>query len=243
MTAPPDVAAQVARRLADLRERIAASGRDPGSVRIVAVTKGHGPEVCAAAAANGLVDLGESYAQELAAKAAEPALADEVRWHFVGGLQSRRVRSMAGHVHLWQSVDRAALVAEVARFAPGARVLVQVALSGEPGKAGCRWDDAPALVADATAAGLIVEGLMGVGPTTGGPEAARPGFRRLRQLADELGLGTVSMGMSGDLPVALEEGATMLRVGTALFGPRPPRAAVRAWGPSGPAERNTQGRQ
>jgi hypothetical protein len=132
-------------------------------------------------------------------------------------------------VHLWQSVDRPRLVAEVARWAPGARVLVQVALSAEAGKAGCAPSDAPALVASATEAGLVVEGLMGVGPTSGGPEAARPGFRRLRRMADELGLRTVSMGMSGDVPVALAEGATLLRVGTALFGPRPSRAAVRAW--------------
>lgn len=231
MTVSADLAEEVAVRLAELRERIAASGRDPASVRIVAVTKGHGPEVCAAAVANGLVDLGESYAQELEGKAAAPALAgSDVRWHFVGVLQGRRVRPVAGLVHLWQSVDRPRLVAEIARWAPRARVLVQVALSGEPGKAGCGWEDVPALVVDAERAGLTVEGLMGVGPTTGGPEAARPGFRRLRRLAEDLGLGTVSMGMSGDVPVALAEGATMLRVGTALFGPRPPRAAVRAWG-------------
>jgi pyridoxal phosphate enzyme (YggS family) len=229
VTVSDDVVEQVAVRLAGLHEQIAASGRHPDSIRIVAVTKGHGPEVCAAAVANGLVDLGESYAQELVVKAADPALAG-VRWHFVGGLQARRVRSVAGCVHLWQSIDRPRLVAEVARSAPGARVLVQVALSDEPGKAGCRWDAVPALVGQAADAGLAVEGLMGVGPTTGGPEAARPGFRRLREMADELGLGTVSMGMSGDVPVALAEGATMLRVGTALFGPRPPRAAVRAWG-------------
>jgi len=137
---------------------------------------------------------------------------------------------VAGLVHLWQSIDRPKLVAEVARWAPGARVLVQVALSDEPGKPGCPFADVPELAAEATAAGLEVDGLMGVGPTAGGPESARPGFRRLRHLADDLGLATVSMGMSGDLPVALAEGATMLRVGTALFGPRPRGAPVRAWG-------------
>ena len=236
MTAPESLVDQVGVRLAALREQIRVSGRDPESVQIVAVTKGHGPDACAAAVANGLLDLGESYAQELVAKAAEiggdgaAALRDAaVRWHFVGGLQTRRVRAVAGLVHLWQSVDRPRLVAEVARWAPGALVLVQVALSAEPGKAGCAPADAPALVASATEAGLVVEGLMGVGPTSGGAEAARPGFRRLRRVADELGLRTVSMGMSGDVPVALAEGATLLRVGTALFGPRPSRAAVRAW--------------
>jgi uncharacterized pyridoxal phosphate-containing UPF0001 family protein len=234
VTASPGVgseAEQVAVRLAALRRQIDASGRDPASVRIVAVTKGHGPDVCQAALANGLTDIGESYAQELSAKAADPRLAGApVRWHFVGGLQTGRVRTVAHLVHLWQSVDRPRLVTEVARWAPGARVLVQAALSDEAGKAGCPFADVPGLVAEAGQAGLLVEGLMGVGPTSGGPEAARPGFRRLRQLADELGLPTVSMGMSGDVPVALAEGATVLRVGTALFGPRPRRAPVRAWG-------------
>lgn len=220
---------QVAMRLAELRDLIGRSGRDPRSVRIVAVTKGHGPEACEAALANGLTDLGESYAQEMVAKAADPGLA-RARWHFIGGLQTGRVRSIAGLVNLWQSVDRPRLVTEIARWAPGARMLVQVALSDEPGKAGCPFVDVPALVVLAGDAGLVVDGLMGVGPTIGGPEGARPGFRRLRRTADELGLGTVSMGMSGDVPVAMAEGATVLRVGTALFGPRPHRAGVRAWG-------------
>lgn len=229
MTAAPPLVDQVAARLADLRQVIEASGRDPETVQIVAVTKGHGPEACEAALANGLCDLGESYAQELVAKAADPRLGG-ARWHFIGGLQTRRVRSIAGLVHLWQSIDRTRLVAPVARAAPGARVLVQVALSDEPGKAGCAFDEVADLVSIAGDAGLVVEGLMGVGPTVGGAEAARPGFRRLRQTADELGLGTVSMGMSADVPVALAEGATVLRVGTALLGPRPSRAGVRAWG-------------
>ena len=221
---------QVAARLADLRRLIEDSGRDPASVRIVGVTKGHGPEVCAAAVAAGLTDLGESYAQELSAKAADERLR-EVRWHFIGGLQARKVRSVAALVHLWQSIDRPKLVHEVARWAPGARVLVQVRLSDEPGKAGCAPSEVPDLVAEAARAGLVVEGLMGVGPTAGGAEAARPRFRELARAAADLGLETVSMGMSDDLAVAVAEGATVVRVGAALFGPRPARAAVRAWGP------------
>jgi len=229
VTAPRGLAEQAAARLAELRRRIEMSGRDPQSVQIVAVTKGHRPEVCAAALAIGLCDLGESYGQELVTKAADPRL-EGARWHFVGGLQARRVRSVAGVVDLWQSVDRPKLMTELARWAPRARLLVQVALSPEPGKAGCPPAEVAALVAQAAEAGLRVEGLMGVGPTEGGPEAARAGFRRLRRMAVELGLDTVSMGMSADVSVALSEGATMLRVGTALFGPRPPRAGVRAWG-------------
>ncbi len=221
---------QVAARLADLRRLIEDLGRDPASVRIVGVTKGHGPEVGAAAIAAGLTDLGESYAQELAVKAADERLRG-VRWHFIGGLQARKVRSVAALVHLWQSIDRPKLVHEVARWAPGARVLVQVRLSDEPGKAGCDPSEVPGLVAEAARAGLLVEGLMGVGPTEGGAEAARPRFRELARTAADLGLETVSMGMSDDLAVAVAEGATVVRVGAALFGPRPARAAVRAWGP------------
>ena len=220
----------VAARLASVRELIQASGRDPESVRIVGVTKGHGPEVCEAALAAGLTDLGESYAQELVAKAADSRLG-AARWHFIGGLQARKVRLLTGTVSLWQSIDRIKLVDEVARWAPGAHVLVQVSLSDEPGKAGCSFFDAPGLVAEASRAGLVVDGLMGVGPTAGGAEAARPGFRQLARAAADLGLREVSMGMSADVSVAVAEGATVVRLGSALFGPRPARAAVRAWAP------------
>ena len=143
--------------------------------------------------------------------------------HFIGQLQTNKVRQLAGLVDVWESVDRPRLVAELARRAPGARVLVQVDTTGEEGKGGCPIADVPALVRTATDAGLAVAGLMTVGPTEGGPEAARPGFRAVRALVDELGLTTCSMGMTADLDVALEEGSTEIRVGTALFGPRPPR--------------------
>jgi len=211
----------VAERVAAVRARIADAGGE-GRVTLVAVTKGFGPEVVAAAIAAGVDDVGESYAQELVAKA---AVVDVPRWHFVGRLQANKVRALAGTVALWQSVDRARLVDEVARRAPGAQVLVQVDVSGEPSKGGCPPEQVPALVERAAAAGLEPAGLMAVGPQ-GGPEAARPGFRALVRLADRLGLAERSMGMSGDLEVAVQEGATMVRVGTALFGPRPPRAGA-----------------
>ena len=228
VTTSADRAGLVSARLSALRDLVEAAGRDPDSVRIVAVTKGHGPDVCEAALRAGICDLGESYAQELLAKHGATGLSG-VRWHFVGGLQARKVRQLAGVVHLWQSVDRPKLVDELASRAPGARVLVQVCLSDEAGKAGCSFEDLPKLVDRATGAGLVVDGVMGVGPTAGGPEAARAGFRRLALTASEMGLPTISMGMSADVSVALAEGATMVRVGTALFGPRPARAAVRAW--------------
>jgi PLP dependent protein len=142
--------------------------------------------------------------------------------HFIGQLQTNKVRQLAGLVDLWETVDRPRLVTELAKRAPGARVLVQVDTTGEEGKGGCPLADVPALVRTATDAGLVVTGLMTVGPTEGGPEAARPGFRAVRALVADLGLATCSMGMSADLDVALEEGTTEIRVGTLLFGPRPP---------------------
>ena len=203
--------------MAAVRARIADAGGE--GVTLVAVTKGFGPEVVAAAVAAGVEDVGESYAQELVAKA---AAVTPPRWHFVGRLQANKVRALAGTVELWQSVDRPRLVDELARRVPGAKVLVQVDVTGEPSKGGCPPGDVPALVERAAGAGLDPRGLMAVGPL-GPPEEARPGFRALVGLADRLGLAERSIGMSGDLEVAVQEGATMVRVGTALFGPRPPR--------------------
>jgi uncharacterized pyridoxal phosphate-containing UPF0001 family protein len=136
------------------------------------------------------------------------------------------VRRIASQVHLWQAVDRLAAGEEIARRRAGAHVLVEINVSGEPAKHGCGFDDAPAVVDGLRALGLHVRGLMAVGPT-GAPEMARPGFRRLAELADRLGLRERSMGMTDDLEVAVQEGTTMVRVGRALFGPRPGRPDLR----------------
>jgi pyridoxal phosphate enzyme (YggS family) len=213
----------VAERLAALRARIESAGADPDAIVVIAVTKGFDASAVGAAVAAGLLDLGENYAQELLAKA--EAAPDGVRWHAIGRLQRNKVRSLAPHVALWQSVDRAELGGEIARRAPGAAVLVQVNVSDEPQKGGCEPGETAALVHDLRADGLQVEGLMAVGPT-GPPEAGRPAFARLRALADELALPVRSMGMTADLEVAVAEGATMVRIGTALFGPRSPKRAT-----------------
>lgn len=218
----------LAARVAAVRERIARAAPDPDAVRLVAVTKGFGADVVRAALDEGLVDLGESYVQELVAKATaiEADLAEgggtrpAPRWHAIGRLQRNKVRKAAPFVWLWHSVDRLSLGAEIARWAPGAPVLVQVNTSGEESKAGCAPAMAPALVEGLTDLGLEVRGLMTIAPA-GPPEAARPAFRAARELRDRLGLPELSMGMSGDLEVALSEGATIVRVGTGLFGPRP----------------------
>ncbi|MFM7064450.1 MAG: YggS family pyridoxal phosphate enzyme [Actinomycetes bacterium] len=218
----PVLVEQIQERAAALRARW--QERTDREVRLVCVTKAHGPEVAAAALAAGLQDLGENYAQELAAKAAllalHPPAGTEPRWHFIGQLQRNKVRLVAPHAAWWHTLDRAPLVDEVARRAPGARVLVQLDLAGAAGRGGCDPTDAPALVARARDAGLEVLGLMGVAPP-GPPESARAGFRLLVEIADDLGLPERSIGMSGDADVAVEEGATVVRVGAALVGPRP----------------------
>lgn len=191
-------------------------------VGLVGVTKGFGPEAIDAAVTAGCDAIGESYAQELIAKRdTVERFRPEV--HFVGRLQRNKVRQLVGLVDVWCSLDRASLIDEVAKRAPGARVLVQVDTSDDPGKGGCAPDDAAPLVERARGAGLEVRGLMTVGPTGQTVEAARPGFRVVRGLVDELGLAVCSMGMSGDLEVAVQEGSTEVRLGTALFGARPPR--------------------
>jgi pyridoxal phosphate enzyme (YggS family) len=204
--------------VATVRRRIAEAG-GADRVRLLAVTKGFGADAVDAALRAGVTDIAESSAQELLAKA--PAVgAGEPTWHFVGRLQTNKVRQLAPLVDVWQTVDRATLGDELARRTPGARVLLQVNVSDEPQKGGCGRHEVPALVNRLRKGGLEVLGLMAIG-AAGEPEAARPGFRLLSRLADDLGLVERSMGMSGDLEVAVEEGSTMVRVGRALFGERP----------------------
>jgi PLP dependent protein len=209
-------------RLAQLRERIVSAGGDAAAITVVAVTKGFGAEEVVAAVAAGLSDVGENYAQELRAKVAalDAATNAAVSWHFIGRLQTNKVRSIAENVALWQSVDRPELAAEIAKRVHHAAVLVQVNTAGEPQKGGCAPEDAGDLVARCRDLGLVVRGLMCVGPT-GPPDGARLAFRTLASLADQLQLRERSMGMTDDLEVAVREGSTMVRVGTALFGSRP----------------------
>lgn len=210
-------------RLAVIEERIrSAGGRPgPGGVRIVSVTKGHAATTVLAARVAGLDLCGESYAQELVAKA---KLLDGVLWHFLGQLQTNKVRLIAPHVAVVQSLDRRPLAAELAKRAPGAEVFVQVDLAaavGAPiaGRGGVAIDDAPALADDARRLGLNVTGVMGVAPQVGEREVAAS-FAALRSLAERLDVVDCSMGMSDDLEIAVREGSTMVRVGTALLGPR-----------------------
>lgn len=211
----------VVERVAEVRREIAGIERSwTHDVEVVAVTKGFGPAAVEAAAAAGCTTIGENYAQELLTKA-DTIERLGLTVQFIGRLQSNKVRKLVGRVDLWASLDRPSVIDEVARRDPGGAVLVQVNATGEEGKGGCDPGEVGALVDRAGAAGLSVRGLMTVGPTIGTAEAARPGFRLVRRLTDELGLTVCSMGMSGDLRVAVEEGSTSVRLGTAIFGPRP----------------------
>ncbi|MDZ7673652.1 MAG: YggS family pyridoxal phosphate-dependent enzyme [Acidimicrobiales bacterium] len=200
-----------------VRHRIGDAGGDPDAITIVAVTKGFDADAPRAAIAAGLTVLGENYAQELANKAAQVSGAE---WHFIGRLQSNKVKLVADAVTCWQSVDRSSLVGEIANRAPGARILVQVNATGEGHKGGCPITDVRSLVEEAGGAGLVVEGLMTVG-VDGDDRATRAGFEAVADLCSDLDLHVTSMGMTDDLELAVRAGTTMLRVGSALFGPRP----------------------
>lgn len=215
-------AADVREALERVLDQVADAGGDPTALTVVAVTKGFGPEAPRAALEAGLLDLGENYAQELQDKAEEVDAVDlpTPRWHFIGRLQSNKVRLVADRVACWQSLDRASVVDEVAKRAPGARVLVQVNAAGEDGKGGASLDEAPEIVGRARDAGLDVAGLMAVG-VAGDDRATEDAFRATAALADRLDLPERSLGMSADLTAAVRAGTTMIRVGTALFGPRP----------------------
>ena len=212
----PDLVAQNVESLRELIERHASR-----PARLIAVTKRFGADAVHAAQAAGVDDIGENYAQELAAKAQEVADAGaSPTWHFIGHAQRNKVKILAPWVSLWHTVDSARLGAEIAKRAPGAAVLVQVNATGAETQSGVELAAAPGLVDELRAPDLDVRGLMTIG-AIGDLDRSRTEFRSIRAMADQLELPDCSMGMSGDLEAALEEGATMVRVGTTIFGARP----------------------
>lgn len=233
MTGSPGAAAdRVASGVRRVRERIAAAadaaGRDPGEVTLVAVSKTHPPGLLRAALDAGVTDLGENRVEELVAKQQH---LDDVRWHFVGRLQTRAAGDVVGTDVLVHSVGRRKLVDRLERLAADRdvvqRILVQVNVGDDPAKGGCSLAQVDDLVAYAAQRPhLVVEGLMTMPPLpppdVDPNEAARPMFETLRATADRLGLPTTSMGMSADLEAAVAAGATLVRIGTAVFGARGP---------------------
>ena len=190
-----------------------------GRARLLPVTKAFGPEAVQVVREAGLTEVGESYAQELVAKHRE-VNDSEISWHMIGRLQRNKVRPLAGLVSLWQSVDRPELVDEIARWAPGARVLIQVNALDRPEQGGCRPGEVEGLVVRGHDAGLEVTGLMGIG-AEGDRDGTERSFATIALLADQLGLAERSMGMTDDRKSALAHGSTLVRVGRALFGDRP----------------------
>lgn len=221
----------IAERWATVRARVDAAcekaGREPGDVTIVAVSKTHPAAAVREAAAAGATDFGENYAQELAAKRGE--LTDlEVRWHYIGRLQSNKAKLVAGQVALVHAVDSVGLATELGKRSAGSQqILLAVNAAGEGTKGGVTHDQARDLARALEAvANIRLCGFMTMPPPTDDPETSRPFFVALRELRDriedDLGrpLPVLSMGMSGDYEVAIACGATHVRIGTAIFGVR-----------------------
>ena len=238
MSRAEELALRLSKVKARMAEACARCGREPGSVRLVAVSKFHPASDILALAAAGQREFGESYVQEALAKQQELSGAD-ILWHFVGGFQTKKAKAVAGRFVLIHSVDSEKLAHELFRRTADARVLqpvlLEVNMAGEEQKAGIPEDELDELAETARslrqgALGLDVQGLMCLPPHFDAPELARPFFARLKQLRDGLAerldvpLPHLSMGMTGDFEAAIEEGATIIRVGTSLFGPRPAHA-------------------
>jgi pyridoxal phosphate enzyme (YggS family) len=219
-----------------IRERISRAcgraGRPADGVTLVAVAKTFPVHAVREAFEAGVKDVGENYVQELCAKKSELPEAG-LRWHFIGHLQSNKVKQIAPWISMIHAVDSAPLAAEIDRRAAAARrvidCLIEVNTTGETTKFGLPPDRVAPLVRSLESFGHIsVAGLMTIGPFLPDPEGSRPMFRRLRELRDEIAaLGQpnapmrhLSMGMTGDFEVAIDEGATLVRIGTAIFGPR-----------------------
>lgn len=200
--------------------------RDPASVRLLAASKYQPAAAIRAAYAAGQREFGENYVQELVRKSAELSDLAELRWHLIGRLQTNKVKDIVRIDCSVQSLDSLKLCEALAQRAAAAGrcvpVYVQVNISDEPQKAGVAIAELPQLITAARASSaLSVRGLMALPKPSADEDETRAAFRRLRQLGESLGVAELSMGMSADLEIAVEEGATMVRVGTAVFGERP----------------------
>ena len=212
-------------RLNAVRERIARTAErahcDPQTILLLAVTKVFPATVIEEAYALGLREFGENYVQELEGKYGQVHTLEGVRFHLIGHLQSNKSGKAAELFDVVQTVDSAKLARRLSDAGRSLEVMLEVKLAPEEAKSGAAPDELPELIAAVQAlARLRLTGLMTMPPWSDDPEASRPYFRRLRELAERHGLPQLSMGMSSDLEVAIEEGSTCVRVGTALFGKR-----------------------
>lgn len=217
-----DEAGRIRENYESLVQRIQRLGGD--KVQIIAVTKTFPARAVNAVVAAGCSLIGENYAQDLLEKWPDVDVSHRPEVHFIGRLQTNKVRSLCQVVNVWQSVDRRSVVDEIARRAPGAQVMLQVNAAGESDKGGCAVSELESLYERCIAQGLTVTGLMTVGPTNGEFVATRQAFEMTARCAQALGLREVSMGMTGDLELAIDCGSTMVRIGSAIFGDRPPVA-------------------
>ena len=212
-------------RLREVKARIAhaarRAGRQPEEITLIAVTKAFPASVIREAYASGVRLFGENYVQEFDGKLGELAGLSEAQFHLIGHLQSNKSKRAAELFHAIQTVDSARLARRLQETGKRIEVMLEVKLSEEEAKSGVDPEELPALIdAVQNCDNLDLTGLMTMPPWSDDPEASRPLFRRLKQLSNLYGLPHLSMGMSHDLEAAIEEGATHLRVGTALFGPR-----------------------
>jgi PLP dependent protein len=209
---------QVESRIARAAER---AGRSRADITLIAVTKKFPAATMRDAYAAGLREFGENYVQEFEGKAGELSDLAGARFHLIGHLQSNKTRKAAELFQAIQTIDSPKLARRLDTEGRAIDVMIEVKLSGEDGKSGCAPEEIGELIPAIRACpNLRLRGLMTMPPWSDDPEAPRPYFIRLRQLAEQHGLKDLSMGMSHDLETAIEEGATMVRVGTALFGPR-----------------------
>ncbi len=225
----------IAENVSEIRQKLAAAcirvGRNPSEVTLVAVSKTFPAEKIQEASLGGAIDIGENYVQELLRK--RKILGDDIRWHFIGHLQSNKVKYVAEWIHLIHSVDNDRLAEEIdkraAQFGRMIDILIEVNTTGEFSKYGVLPEKTVRFIEKlASLQHIRIAGLMTIGPFLADPESSRPMFRTLRELRDEgrlLGqknaaMHHLSMGMTGDFEVAVEEGATLVRIGTAIFGAR-----------------------
>jgi PLP dependent protein len=218
-------------RLEIVRARIGAAaykaGRDASSIRLVLASKTQPADAIRAAANAGALDFGENYVQEAIAKRAELADLPQIRWHLIGHLQTNKAKTAAGAFALIHSVDSVRLAEALARAQPAPRVhaLIEVNLGAEASKTGVAPNSVAAIL-DAAGEKIEIDGLMTIPPPAASADAARPYFARLREMRDRLAmqsgyaLSELSMGMTDDFEVAIEEGATIVRIGRAIFGER-----------------------
>ena len=207
---------EVKERALELAEIV--KNKSDGNAILLPVTKGFGAEEVQAMLEVGLTHVGESYAQEVIEKA-QIISDNRIAWHMIGRVQSNKVRKLSETISLWHSVDRKDLITEISKRKKDSKVLIQVDMNNRPQQGGCSLEEVPELIEFASSKGLKVDGLMTIGVDQD-VEATKRAFAGLAKLAESMGLREISMGMSDDYEIAIDHGATILRVGRGIFGER-----------------------